>query len=108
MAIEPIDEDPHVGRPQQPARLPRKLDARPAPKTKIVNVLIKVVGAHLQRELDGCYVAGVLKRVVNSNDAKVTALSSWMMRPRHLDLAVLAVDHVVRDALRPGRAPRNR
>src|SRR6201995_3953292 len=71
--------------------------SRPASEAKIVNVLVKVVGAHLESELDGGYVAGVLKCIVDRDNSKMIRLVIVNNASAcHLNLAALAVDHVIR------------
>ncbi len=80
---------------QQAARLARQLHTGTAAETEAANVLVEVVGTHLEGELDRGHVAGVLERLVDRNDAVVFSLVVVNDAAGDGDLAALAVDHVV-------------
>ena len=59
---------PLVRRAQQAARFAGQFDAGAAAEAEIANVFVEVVRAHLERELDGSHVAGMLQALVHGND----------------------------------------
>src|SRR5580692_6982000 len=81
---------------QQAAGFAGKLYAALRAEAKVADVLVEAVWAHAQGELDGGYVAGVLKSLMNGDDSVVFALIVVNGAPVEGDGAALAVDHVVR------------
>ena len=58
MAMEPMDEGPHLlHRLQQAARLAWQLDAGARAKTEVADVLVEAIGSYLERQFDGGHVA---------------------------------------------------
>ncbi len=96
MAREPMDDDPQrlAGR-SRPRVSPGSSSAGAGAETEFANVVVEVVGSHLEREFDGGHVAGVLQRLVDWDDAIVVALVVVDDATGEGDFAALAIDHVV-------------
>ena len=75
MAMEPMDEGCQrlTGR-SRPRVSPGSSTSGARAEAEVANVLIELVGADLERELDGGHVAGLLQRLVHRNHAVVFAL----------------------------------
>ena len=86
---------PPVHGPQQSARLAGQFDAGPGAESKVANVLVELVRAHLQRQLHRGHVARVLQRLVHRNHAEVVALVVVNHAAGERDLPALAIDHVI-------------
>ena len=75
MAMEPMDVAPQrlTGR-SRPRVSPGSSTPGALAEAEVANVLVEAVLAHLQRQLDGGHVAGVLQRLMHRDDAEVVAL----------------------------------
>ncbi len=76
MAMEPMDDGlPAADGTQQAARFAGQLDARARAEAEVADVLIELVGADLERELDGGHVAGRLERLCATGITADTAFA---------------------------------
>ncbi len=87
---------PVVDRAQQSARFAGKLDAGPRSESEVADVLVELVGAELERELDGADIARLGECLGDGDGAEATiALVVVNDLTGDVDLAALAIDHVI-------------